>query len=69
MAKPTTANKNTKEQEMMTKKSNLEQYSKKRKEYLRGKLTDEEWQELCILCLEELLSENEKVLEKLKNNY
>lgn len=53
----------------MTKKSNLEQYSKKRKEYLRGKLSDEEWQELCILCLEELLSENEKVLEKLKNNY
>ncbi len=53
----------------MTKKSNLEKYSKMRKEYLKGRLTAEQWQEFCILCLEELLSENEKVLEKLKNNY
>ena len=53
----------------MTKKPNLEQYNKVRKEYLKGKLTDEQWQEFCAQCLDELLSENEKVLEKLKNNY
>lgn len=53
----------------MTKKSNLEKYNKVRKEYLKGKLTDEQWYDFCILCLEELLVENEKVLEKLKNNY
>lgn len=51
----------------MTNKSNLEQYNKMRKEYLKGKLTDEQWYEFCTKCLDELLVENEKVLEKLKN--
>lgn len=67
MAKPTTANKNTKEQEMMIKKSNLDKYNKVRKEYLKGRLTDEQWYQFCMKCLDELLTENEKVLERLKN--
>ena len=67
MVKPTIANKNTKEQKTMIKKSNLEQYKQVRKEYLKGKLTDEQWYEFCVKCLDELLVENEKVLEKLKN--
>ena len=51
----------------MTKKSNLEQYKQVRKEYLKGRLTDEQWYEFCVECLDELLVENEKVLERLKN--
>ena len=51
----------------MIKKSNLEQYKQVRKEYLKGKLTDEQWYEFCVECLDELLVENEKVLERLKN--
>ena len=51
----------------MTKKSNLDKYNKVRKEYLKGKLTDEQWYQFCMKCLDELLIENEKVLERLKN--
>lgn len=51
----------------MTKKSSLEQYKQVRKEYLKGKLTDEQWYDFCMKCLDELFVENEKVLEKLKN--
>lgn len=51
----------------MTNKSSLEQYKQMRKEYLKGKLTDEQWYEFCMKCFDELLVENEKVLEKLKN--
>jgi hypothetical protein len=47
--------------------TNLEQYNKMYKKYLKGKLTDEEWLRFCDRCLEELLIENEKVLERLKN--
>lgn len=54
---------------MMTKKSNLERYNKVRKEYLKGKLTADQWYQFCMKCLDELLVENEKVLEKLKNTY
>ena len=51
----------------MIKKSNLEKYNKVRKEYLKGKLTDEQWYAFCMKCLDELLVENERVLERLKN--
>ena len=50
----------------MTKKSNLDRYHQKHKEYLKGKLTDEQWYQFCLKCLDELLVENVKVLEKLK---
>ena len=51
----------------MIKKSNLDRYKQVRKEYLKGKLTDDQWYAFCMKCLDELLVENEKVLERLKN--
>lgn len=44
----------------MTNKSNLEQYNKMRKEYLKGKLTKEQWNDFCQKCLDEILKEIEK---------
>ena len=62
MVKPTIANKNTK-----IKKTNLEQYSKMRKQFLNGKMSADEWDTFCMKCLDELLRDNSETLKKLKN--
>ena len=35
--------------------------------YDDGIITTENWQEFCVICLEELMTKNEKVLDRLKN--
>lgn len=35
--------------------------------YDDGIITTENWQEFCVICLEEIMKENEKVLDRLKN--
>ena len=64
MAKRIIVKRNTK-----IKITNLEQYGKKYQDYQKGKMTTEEWYEFCMACLDELLIENSKSLEKLNNNY
>ena len=36
-------------------------------EYKKGNVTEQEWQEFCFTCLEELCKANEKILKNLKN--
>lgn len=35
--------------------------------YDDGIITTENWQEFCVICLEEIMKKNEKVLDRLKN--
>ena len=49
------------------KTSKLSQYDKIKVQYLKGKITDDEWDIFCMECLDELLRDNAETLKKLKN--
>ena len=49
------------------KTSKLSQYDKIKVQYLKGKITDDEWDTFCMECLDELLRDNAETLKKLKN--
>ncbi len=36
--------------------------------YQNNLITEEDWDEFCTICLEELMLNNKKILENLKNN-
>lgn len=49
-------------------KNALEHYAEVHKWYKRKTITNEQWSDFCSLCLDELLTEQSKVFEKLSEN-
>ena len=45
----------------------IDNYAMMYQAYQNGDLTEEQWNDYCLGCLEELINDNKKVLEKLKN--
>ena len=67
MAKPTTANKNTRERTMIKMLKKIDNYAMMYQAYQNGDLTQEQWDNYCLGCLEELMNDNKEILKRLKN--
>ena len=67
MAKPTTANKNTRERIMIKMLKKIDNYAMMYQAYQNGDLTQEQWDNYCLGCLEELMNDNKEILKRLKN--
>lgn len=67
MAKPITANKNTKERIMIKMLKKIDNYAMMYQAYQNGDLTQEQWDTYCLGCLEELMNDNKEILKRLKN--
>ena len=68
MVKPTTANKNTKERIMIKMLKKIDNYAMMHQAYQNGDLTQEQWDNYCLGCLQELMNDNKEILKRLKEN-
>jgi hypothetical protein len=68
MAKPTTAKENTRERNKVSKMlKKIDNYAMMYQAYQNGDLTQEQWDNYCLGCLEELMNDNKEILKRLKN--
>lgn len=68
MAKPTTANKNTKERKANRMLKKIDNYAMMYQAFQNGDLTEQQWNEYCLQCLQELMIDNKEILKRLKEN-
>ena len=69
MARPIIANKNTKERNKVNKMlKKIDNYSMMYQAFQNNEITEQQWNDFCLGCLQELMIDNKEILKKLKEN-